>query len=94
MFGIGFKELLLLVGVLLAVWFGSRMLQRFEAHRGERASMHDRRRREKVKAKDKAERASPAKRPVEEMAECPACAVYYARGTRPRCERADCPVRG
>jgi hypothetical protein len=92
MFGIGFKELLLLIGVLLAVWFGSRMLQRFEAHRGERASMHDRRRR--AKAKVKAERDTPVARPVEEMAECPACGVYYARGTRPRCERADCPARG
>ncbi|MBT6119771.1 MAG: hypothetical protein HOH66_18060 [Rhodospirillaceae bacterium] len=92
MFGIGFKELLLLIGVLLVVWYGARVLRRFEDHRGRRAAMHDKRR--ATKARSRAEPAPKAEEPgVEEMAECPACGVYHATGTQPRCERGDCPLR-
>ena len=84
MFGIGFKEILLLIGVVLVIWYGGRVLQRFEAHRAERATTHDRRARRKAEAK----RAAPA---VEDMAECPVCGVYLAAGTSPACDRADCP---
>lgn len=83
MFGIGFKELLLLIGVLLVVWYGARFMRRFETHRAQRAAMHDRRRKAKTKR-------APA---VEEMTECAVCGTYLAAGASPPCARPDCPYR-
>ena len=76
MFGIGIKELIVLVLVAVAVWYGYRLFERRQSARVSKP------RRKKGKGKLKAE----------QMVECPTCGAYYLPGSPPRCENNACPV--
>ena len=81
MFGFSLQKLIVLAGIVAAVWYGFKLVGRLQAAR-------------KV---DAAQRQNTAKRPgaargeAEDMVQCPVCQAYVpARGTT-SCGRADCP---
>jgi uncharacterized membrane protein len=71
----GLSEIILLVAVVAALWYGMRWQRSVLAERKER-----------VRARRKSQ-AEPNKG-VEEMVECPRCGVYYAAGMPHQCDAA------
>lgn len=84
MFGLpSLTKLLVLVGIVLAVWYGFKLVGKLDAAR-------------KLQAKQQARAAKEAKaRPAvpdaEEMVACRACQAYVPAANPSNCGRADCP---
>ncbi|HLS67883.1 MAG TPA: hypothetical protein VK035_00965 [Kiloniellales bacterium] len=76
-----FSKLLVLAAIVLAVWYGFKLIGRLEAHR-------------KLQARQQARAAAgrPAAVPdAEEMIACPSCRAYVPARLSSNCGRADCP---
>ncbi len=89
MLGFSIQKLLVLVGIIAAVWYGFKLVGRLDAARKMTA-------RNKPRARDnKVSGAAPddAARDVEEMERCDACGAYVAGGAG-ACGRDDCPYPG
>lgn len=88
MFGFSIAKLIVLVGLILAVWYGLKFLARIQ-------SLHaaaQRRRAEDRRGNEARSSASGSK--IEELVKCGLCGSYVpARGASP-CGRADCPAAG
>lgn len=84
MFGLpSFTKLLVLAAIVLAVWYGFKLVGRLEAQR-------------KLQAKQEARASRAASRSssmpeAEEMIACPACRAYVPARRPNNCGRADCP---
>lgn len=78
------SKLLILVAIVVAVWYGFRLVTRLQKERDRLA----RERGEELKrdGRKPAKRASAA----EDMSQCPACGVYVPQDA-PKCGRPGCP---
>ena len=86
MFGLSFAKLLVLVGLILAVWYGFKFLARIQALH----AAAQRRRAEDGRGTEA--RSSERDREIEELVKCGLCGSYVpAQGPSP-CGRADCPA--
>lgn len=85
MFGFSLAKLAVLIIIVVAVWYGFRFLNQFEANRAQERLDRERRQAGGGKAKRAAEE------PPEAMVECPVCGTFVpAKGTT-ACGRSDCP---
>jgi len=84
MFGFSLAKILVLAGIIAAVWFGFKYYARLEARRadaqlrGKRGGTKGRTRRQRVEE-------------PETMVQCTVCKVYQPAGDTGRCDRKDCP---
>ncbi len=84
MFGFSISKLMVLAGVVAAVWYGFKFVGRLEQAR-----------KDTVKAGKASASAKPsAPRDVEEMVSCPVCGDYIAARGASACDRTDCPQTG
>jgi uncharacterized protein len=86
MFGFSLPKLLALAAILGIVWYGFKLIGRF-----------DQRRRQQVKAAPRGPAAATGTAEpgsvgaAEEMVQCPVCQIYLAARSAERCDRPDCP---
>ncbi|HLS69072.1 MAG TPA: hypothetical protein VK035_06990 [Kiloniellales bacterium] len=84
MFGLpSFTKLLVLAAIILAVWYGFRLVGRLDAQR----KLQERQRARAAKAAARASAVPDA----EEMTACPACQAYVPARQPTNCGRVDCP---
>jgi hypothetical protein len=82
----GFSKLVVLIAILLAVWYGFKLVGQL-----------DRARKQALRARGQAARpagrrpAAAPERAVEDMVKCGTCGTYIAARRPTRCSRADCP---
>ncbi|WP_119169082.1 hypothetical protein [Algihabitans albus] len=99
MFGFSVTKLLVLAGVILAVWYGFKLVGRLDSARKAEAKLRrqaDGGRKTKPQGpRDAAARPAPPRQAAdpdaEEMLPCPACRAYVAAASAKNCGRADCP---
>ena len=85
MFGFSLQKLILLVGIVAAVWYGFKLLTRLQEARKTDAALRQN------TAKRPGAARGEAKDKAEDMVQCPVCQAYVpARGTS-SCGRDDCP---
>ena len=87
MFGLSLPKLIVLLIVCGAVWYGIKYLQL----RDQRLARTAQRAATEAAARAAARRSPEPAAVTEELAKCPVCATYVARGAA-RCGRADCPA--
>lgn len=85
MLGFSLQKLLVLFSIIAAVWYGFKLLKRFEVERKRRAEMQGRQAprrswRDSVRRSGKAREARSSDN-TEEMRPCPACGTYIPAGT-------------
>jgi uncharacterized protein len=81
MFGFSLQKLIVLAGIVAAVWYGFKLVGRLQAARDAEAAA----------GRSSAKRPRAAHPEAEDMVQCPVCQAYVpARGTT-SCGRADCP---
>ncbi len=83
MFGFGISKLLVLFGIVVAVWYGFKMVGRLDAARRKKPGGNDR-----VRRGGKRGDMAPK---VEETVQCPVCDAYVVASSTTPCERPDCP---
>ena len=95
MFGFSLSKLLVLAAVILAVWYGFKLVGRLDAARKTEAKLRRQAESErKMPQSGGADRSSSSTSDAskaEEMVQCPACQTYVAAGSVRNCGRADCP---
>ena len=74
-------KLLLLAGIILAVWYGFKIVGRLEAARKAEARLRH------EAAARRASRNEPSTERVQELVSCPRCGAYVTPGTRCTCDR-------
>ena len=90
MFGFSLQKLIVLVGIIAAVWYGFKLISRLDAARKAEAKVPDDRKR-RWRPFGRRGRPAPARKEAEDMVQCPACSAYVAARSASRCGRADCP---
>jgi uncharacterized protein len=81
MFGFGFSKLAVLVGIVIAVWYGFKFVGQL-----------DRARKQAQANKPPRQSGGGGKAPeVEDTVQCPVCSAYVVARTASPCERPDCP---
>ncbi len=87
MFGFSVSKLLVLAGIVAAVWYGFKFVGRLEQARKDAAKTG------KTTASGGAAASanSAAARDAEEMISCPVCGDYVAAQGASACDRTDCP---
>ena len=89
MFGFSISKLMVLAGIVAAVWYGFKFVGRLEQARKDAAKAG------KAPASGGAAAAKPAApRDAEEMVGCPVCGDYVAARGASACDRTDCPQTG
>lgn len=87
MFGLpSLTKLLVLAGIILAVWYGFKFIGKLDAARKLQAKQQARGRKTDVKGAPR--EAVPD---AEEMVACPACRAYVPAASPSNCGRPDCP---
>lgn len=89
MLGFSIQKLLVLVGIIAAVWYGFKLVGRLDAARKMTARNKPRARDDKVSGAASRDAVGE----VEEMERCDACGAYVAAGAG-ACGRDDCPYPG
>jgi hypothetical protein len=83
MFGIGFSKLAVLVGIIVAIWYGFKFVGQLDKAR------------KQAKGDNKPPRQSGggggSTPEVEDTVQCPTCGAYVVAKTASPCERPDCP---
>lgn len=82
MFGFGITKLLVLAGLIAAVWYGFKFVGRLDEARRRQAAETGPRRRAGSERKSEA---------IEDTVQCPVCGAYVVAGSASPCERPDCP---
>ena len=90
MFGFSLQKLIVLVGIIAAVWYGFKLVSRLDAARKAEAKVPDDRK-TGWRPFSRRRGASPARKEAEDMVQCPACGAYVAPRSASACGRADCP---
>ena len=81
MFGFGFSKLAVLVGIVIAVWYGFKLVGRL-----------DQARKQQQRGVNPTTRAGGAAAPeVEDTVQCPVCKAYVVAKSAGPCDRPDCP---
>ncbi len=90
MFGFSVSKLLVLAGIVAAVWYGFKFVGRLEQARKDAAKTG------KTAASGGAAASanSAAQHDAEEMISCPVCGDYVAAQGASACDRTDCPQSG
>ena len=97
MFGFSLSKLLVLAAVVLAVWYGFKLVGRLapadlEAFPGFlRRQAESERKMPQSGGADRSSSSTSDASKAEEMVQCPACQAYVAAGSVRNCGRADCP---
>ncbi len=81
MFGFSLQKLIVLAGVVVAVWYGFKLITRLQQARDADAALRQ----------SKAKRPGPARGEAEDMVQCPVCQAYVPARSASSCGRADCP---
>jgi hypothetical protein len=90
MFGFSLQKLLVLVGIVTAVWYAFRLVgQMADARKGGNEPKGAARVAEAVRKRWAGRKRAPP-REVEDMEQCRRCGSFVARGAGP-CERPGCP---
>lgn len=85
MFGFSLQKLIVLVGIVAAVWYGFKLVTRLQEARKTDAALRQN------TAKRPGAARGDARGEAEDMVQCPVCQAFVpARGTT-SCGRADCP---
>ncbi len=80
MFGFGFSKLAVLVGIVVAVWYGFKYIGQLDKAR------------KQARANKPPRQSGGGTAPdVEDTVQCPACGAYVVAKTASPCERPDCP---
>lgn len=85
MFGFSLQKLIVLVGIVAAVWYGFKLLTRLQEARKTDAAL-----RQKSGKRSGAARGESAME-AEDMVQCPVCQAYIAARSTSSCGRDDCP---
>jgi uncharacterized protein len=81
MFGFGFGKLAVLIGIVVAVWYGFKLVGRL-----------DQARKQQQRGGNPTRRDSGGKVPeVEDTVQCPVCKAYVVAKSAGPCDRPDCP---
>ena len=81
MFGFGFSKLAVLIGIVVAVWYGFKLVGRL-----------DQARKQQRRGGSPTHRDSGGKAPeVEDTVQCPVCKAYVVAKSAGPCDRPDCP---
>ena len=95
MLGFSVTKLLVLAAVLVAVWYGFKMVGRLDAARKAEAKLREREKRDGRGGGEAGQPAARETRPqdpdAEEMVQCPACRAYVPAKNARNCGRPDCP---
>lgn len=84
MFGFGFSKLAVLVGIVVAVWYGFKLVGRLDQQRKQQGGGNA--------GSRSAGNTGKAKAPeVEDTVQCPTCGAYVVARSAGPCERPDCP---
>ena len=80
MFGFGFSKLAVLIGIVVAVWYGFKFIGQLD------------RARKQARANKPPRRSGGGNTPeVEDTVQCPTCGAYVVAKAASPCERPDCP---
>lgn len=90
MFGFSLQKLIVLAGIIAAVWYGFKLISRLDAARKAEAKVAGDRRPGK-RPFGWRRRSAPARSDPEDMVPCPTCGAYVAVRNTSSCGRADCP---
>ncbi len=90
MFGFSISKLMVLAGIVAAVWYGFKFVGRLEQARKDAAKTA----KTTASGGAAASAKSAAPRDVEEMVSCPICGDYVAAQGASACDRTDCPQTG
>ena len=90
MFGFSLQKLIVLVGIIGAVWYGFKLVSRLDAARKAEAKVPGERKSGR-KPFGRRRDAAPARSETEDMVECPTCGAYVAARKASHCGRSDCP---
>jgi uncharacterized protein len=87
MFGLpSLQKLLLLAGLILAVWYAFKIVGHLQRQRRESE-------RRSARAGSATKPTSTGGGAIEDTVKCPSCGVYQTTHRTRACERADCPFR-
>ena len=87
MFGFSVSKLMVLAGIVAAVWYGFKFVGRLEQARKDAATAG----KTAASGEAAASATSAAPRDAEEMVNCPICGDYVAAQGASACDRTDCP---
>ncbi len=87
MFGFSVSKLMVLAGIVAAVWYGFKFVGRLEQARKDAAKTA----KTTASGGATASAKSATSRDVEEMVSCPVCGDYVAARGASACDRTDCP---
>jgi len=83
MFGFGFSKLAVLVGIVVAVWYGFKLVGRLDQARKQQ---------QQQRGGNPGPRAGNGAAPeVEDTVQCPVCKAYVVAKSAGPCDRPDCP---
>ena len=83
MFGFGFSKLAVLVGIVIAVWYGFKVVGQIDKARKQSQANKPPRQNAGGSGGNTPE--------VEDTVQCPACGAYVVAKSASPCERPDCP---
>ena len=90
MFGFSLQKLIVLAGIIGAVWYGFKLVSRLDAARKADARVSGERK-PKRGPFGRWRAQTPARSDTEDMVQCPTCGAYVAAGNTSGCGRGDCP---
>lgn len=79
MFGFGFSKLVVLIGIVVAFWYGFKLLGQLDKTRRRQGGGTPRR------------QAGGRSREIEDTVQCPVCKAYVVAKSAGPCDRPDCP---
>lgn len=85
MFGFGFTKLVVLIGIVIAVWYGFKIVGQLDQARKQSQGR-------KPPRQTRGSGGGAANAPeVEDTVQCPVCGAYVVARSASPCERPDCP---
>ncbi len=89
MFGFSLQKLIVLVGIVAAVWYGFKLITRLQEARKTDAALRQKTANRSGAARGESHSEAPIE--AEDMVQCPVCQAYIAARSTSSCGRDDCP---